>query len=39
MYVVLIFVIDEDVHGRNTTLEGVPLCTSTHIYITHCYFD
>ena len=28
--------IDKDVHGRNAALEGVPLCTSTHIYITHC---
>lgn len=28
--------IDEDVHGRNAALEGVLLCTSTHIYITHC---
>jgi len=36
MYTVLIFMIDEDVHDRNAASEGVLLCTSTHIYMTHC---
>ena len=36
MCMVLIFMIDEDVHGKNATLEAVLLCTSAHIYITHC---
>lgn len=36
MYMGVIFMIGKDVHGRNATLEGVLIYTSTHICISHC---